>query len=245
MCSGAGLCLNISSIAGTAAHADCGGAALNSGRAGWLHAGDAAIRTTPSGLDLLGRARVIVSDSVAEDVAIWRSKDSAFKAVVDDHVHGSLGSDCVHVDRAVLNLDHVLLAIVCWDACLLIIVEEAVHSSSVNQQTLGVLHDKTPSIFAWDAGGTGSIVAVGKVGVIVLCVESKWLRRLRVWLEVRSFGLHEATKDSFCSVNLVVVDDGVLRGGTPQPDWTSARLDQGPASTVDRNLGLETLAYFL
>jgi hypothetical protein len=71
--------------------------------------------------------RKVVCNGGAEVATVVSILDEA-DVVVDDHVDGSLGADGEHVDLRVLDVDHVLLAVLLGCAGLLVIIEEAVHA---------------------------------------------------------------------------------------------------------------------
>ena len=111
---------------------------------------------------------MIVGDSVAEDIAVGRGKDWALDTVVYDHVDSGLGGDRVHVDCAVLDGNHVLLAVVLCNTSLVVVVEEAVHACGIHKYIATVLDDQTPCIFASNTICAGTIGAVCKVWVVIL-----------------------------------------------------------------------------
>lgn len=77
-------------------------------------------------------AREVVCNGGAEVAAVVSVFDVTH-VVVDDHVDGRLGADGEHVNLRVLDVDHVLLAVLLGGAGLLVVVEEAVHAGGVDE----------------------------------------------------------------------------------------------------------------
>jgi len=176
--------------------------------------------------------REVVCDCSAEVAAVVGVLDEA-DVVVDDHVDGGLRADGVHVDLGVLDVDHVLLAVLLGGAELLVVVEEAVHAGRVDEHVARVPDAHAPGVLAGD-GGVG-LLADGEGGVVVVGVELEGFRGERDGLHVGGLGLHEAAEEGTGVLELVVVEDGVLGGSTPEPG-RAGRLNEDTTAAVDGDL---------
>ncbi|CAG9998128.1 unnamed protein product [Clonostachys byssicola] len=146
-----------------------------------------------------------------------------------DDVGAGLGVDTVHVDLGVLDLDHVLLAVLSIQTLLGVVLEEAVQATTVEEDVAGVVDTETPSL------GASLTSALGKGRIEVLGVGSEWGLGIRVALHVGSLGLDDTHEDVLGALEVVVVEDIVLRGGSPQPDGLG-RLDEQTTAVVDVDL---------
>jgi hypothetical protein len=80
-------------------------------------------------------AREVVRDSGAEVTTMVRILNKSH-IVIDDHVDRSFGADSKHGDLRVLDVDHVLLAVLLRGASLLVVVEEAVHAGRIDEHVV-------------------------------------------------------------------------------------------------------------
>ena len=162
-------------------------------------------------LCLSSRVGEVVCEGSAKVVAVGGIFDRGVVVVaVGDHVDGGLGRDGVQGDLAVLNADHVLLAVVVVDAGLVVVVEETVHAGRVDEHVLAVENTETPRVSARHATRAGRAIADGELGVVVVCVEGERVRGTRVGLHVGCLSLDETSEDGRNAVKLVVVENGVL-----------------------------------
>ncbi|CAH0048977.1 unnamed protein product [Clonostachys solani] len=146
-----------------------------------------------------------------------------------DDVGAGLGVHTVHVDLGVLDLDHVLLAVLSVQTLLGVVLEEAVQATTIEEDVAGVVDTETPSL------GASLTSALGPVRVEVLGVGSEWGLGIGVALHVGSLGLDDTHVDVLGALEVVVVEDIVLRGSSPQPDRLG-RLDEKTAAVVDVDL---------
>ncbi|CAI6089739.1 unnamed protein product [Clonostachys chloroleuca] len=180
-------------------------------------------------------------DAQGQDKNNPRCKGSAERALIirqvshetltarGDDVGAGLGVHTVHVDLGVLDLNHVLLAVLSVQTLLGVVLEEAVQSTTVEEDVAGVVDTETPSLSA------SLTSALGKGRVEVLGVSSEWGLGIGVALHIGSLGLDDTHVDVLGALEVVVVEDIVLRGGSPQPDGLG-RLDEQTTAVVDVDL---------
>src|SRR5215469_8869885 len=146
-----------------------------------------------------------------------------------DHVDSSFGchaEDVNIVDRA-LNIDHILLAVVCCHTRLAVVVEEGVQASSHDEDVLRVNDTQTPC-------HVDAIVSdTGELRIAALNGERSWCGW--ILLEVRGLRLYDRHVDIIGAAELVIVQNGVFRSSAVHPNW-SLGLDQNTTSIVDVDL---------
>lgn len=135
--------------------------------------------------------------------------------------------------RRVLERHHVDLAVLALDAVLAVVVKEGVETRAVDEDVLGVNSPDTPRSLAGRVARVGARLLKVRVGIGG--VDGEGLGRVGVALEVRGLGLDEGEPDVGGVVELVVLEDRVLRGGGPAPDG-SFSLDEDTAAVEDINL---------
>ncbi|CAG9937310.1 unnamed protein product [Clonostachys rosea f. rosea IK726] len=172
---------------------------------------------------------IIQRKGSAERALIVRQVSHETLTARGDDVGAGLGVDTVHVDLGVLDLNHVLLAVLSVQTLLGVVLEEAVQATTVEEDVAGVVDTETPSL------GASLTSALGPVRVEVLGVGSEWGLGIGVALHVGSLGLDDTHVDVLGALEVVVVKDIVLGGGSPQPDRLGG-LDEQTTAVVDVDL---------
>lgn len=131
-----------------------------------------------------------------------------------------------------LEADHVVLAVVERHTLLVVVVKEAVETTTEDEDVLRVDSSDTPGASALGrvAGARGS-----EIGVVEVGVDRKGYSGVGVALHVGSLGLDQRHVDVAGALELVVVENVVLRGGTPEPGALGA-LNQDTSAVVDVDL---------
>lgn len=107
-----------------------------------------------------------------------------------------------------------------------VVIEEAVQSSTVDEDWVRVEDAETP---ARSAGGEDRVV--------VCCDSGEGVERVRVGLVVCGLGLDESHKDVTSVDQLVLVQGVMLDSGSVKPDLTDAGFDEESTAGVDADLG--------